>query len=136
MLAFILKSPSLHQSILTEIAPAFRTTTTPASDHIFNHTPQLEAIFLEVLRLMDFPDTTRTVISDTVIGKKKLRAGAKLLILTVSCTWTRKPLAPQPHPSTRSASSETKPWPVVQAIGLLAEARRSVWDVFLPNRRF
>ena len=80
MLAFILKSPSLRQSILTEIAPAFRTTTTPGSDHIFNHIPQLDAVFLEVLRLMDPPSTARTVILDTVIGEKKLRAGAKLLI--------------------------------------------------------
>ena len=29
---------------------------------------------------MDTPGTARTVISDTVIGEKKLRAGAKLLI--------------------------------------------------------
>jgi len=81
MLAFILHCPSLHQTILTEIAPAFQSATAAVvSDHIVDRTPHLEAIFLEVLRLRDSPGTARTVISDTVIGTKKLRAGAKLLI--------------------------------------------------------
>ena len=80
MLAFLLQSPSLHQSVLTEITPAFRNSSKPDSQHILSHAPRLEAIFLEVLRLMDSPGTARTVLSDTAIGSKKLHAGAKLLI--------------------------------------------------------
>lgn len=49
-------------------------------DRILNHSPRMEAVFLEVLRLMDDPGTSREILSDTMIGSKKLRAGAKLLV--------------------------------------------------------
>lgn len=80
MLAFILQSPSLHQAIGDEIAPAWLSTGTLASEHVDKHSPRLEAVFLEVLRLMNSPSTARTVISDTVVGGKQLRAGAKVMV--------------------------------------------------------
>lgn len=34
-------------------------------DHILNHSPRTEAVFLEVLRLIDDPGTSREILSDT-----------------------------------------------------------------------
>ncbi|KAL8923567.1 MAG: hypothetical protein Q9208_004514 [Pyrenodesmia sp. 3 TL-2023] len=83
-LAFILQSPSLYAAIFNEVALAFRPTDNGDSssrmDRILNHSPRMEAVFLEVLRLMTDPGTSRQILSDTVIGSKTLQAGAKLLI--------------------------------------------------------
>ncbi|KAI4223402.1 MAG: hypothetical protein L6R40_008506 [Gallowayella cf. fulva] len=79
-LAFILRSPSLYRAIFDEVAFVFRSPTGFTMDQILNHSPRMEAVFLEVLRLMNDPATSREILSDTFIGKKRLRVGAKLLI--------------------------------------------------------
>lgn len=83
-LAFILQSPSLYDAIFDEVALAFRSAdkdhNSSPMNHILNHSPRMEAVFLELLRLTTDPGTSREVLTDTFIGTKKLRAGARLLV--------------------------------------------------------
>ncbi|KAI4134959.1 MAG: hypothetical protein LQ341_005942 [Variospora aurantia] len=53
------------------------TTTARPMNHILNHSHHMEAVFLE---LTTDPRTSREVLTDTFIGTKKLRAGARLLV--------------------------------------------------------
>ncbi|KAI4221647.1 MAG: hypothetical protein L6R36_006745 [Xanthoria steineri] len=66
-LAFVLQSPSVHAAISAEVALAFRSNDNSSSpmDRILNHSPRMEAVFLEILRLMDDPGMFREILSDT-----------------------------------------------------------------------
>ncbi|KAI4118764.1 MAG: hypothetical protein LQ345_001224 [Seirophora villosa] len=81
---FVLQSPSLYDAIFAEVALAFRSADNDRNsspmNRIVHHSPRMEAVFLEILRLMTDPGTSREVLTDTFIGTKKLRAGAKLLV--------------------------------------------------------
>lgn len=80
MLAYLLQSPSLINIIRKETAPAFREDGTLDYGYLHTSTPQLDAMWNEMLRLSAFAASVRFITADTVVGSKVLRQGNRLII--------------------------------------------------------
>ncbi|KAK8080335.1 cytochrome p450 [Apiospora hydei] len=82
MMAYILHSPSLVQALRNEIAQAFEGYDLVNPSYVFDKSlcPQLEAVWLETLRLSSSGSSVRCINKDTIIGGKILRKGNKIMI--------------------------------------------------------
>ncbi|KAL9125024.1 MAG: hypothetical protein Q9217_005717 [Psora testacea] len=80
MIAHILFTPGLADSIREEIEPAFRSDGSFDSNYTYSSCPRLNGLWLETLRVSATSTTVRTVTSDTTIGGKLLQKGKKLLV--------------------------------------------------------
>lgn len=78
----LLFEPKLKEEIVAEIEPAFRgeSNSAPDLDYLLYSCPLLASTCEEVLRLTIWSIGTRSVLSDTAIGGKKLRQGRKLIM--------------------------------------------------------
>lgn len=49
-------------------------------DYLWEHCPQLESVYEEILRVMNAPIGARTTMSDVWVGGRMLKAGTKVLM--------------------------------------------------------
>lgn len=79
LLAYTFHTPSLLSKLLTETAPAIRSSNDVDMAYLTTHCPHLTATYHEVLRLTSSAASVRTAEAPTVIGRKLLRKGTKLM---------------------------------------------------------
>jgi cytochrome P450 len=79
MLANILQSPSLIDSIRCEVLPAFSSTQVDLH-HLTESCPLLKSVWLETLRLATASASVRYITRDTLINGNLLRKGNRLMI--------------------------------------------------------
>ncbi|KAI9707823.1 MAG: hypothetical protein M1820_004428 [Bogoriella megaspora] len=79
MLAYTVFRPDLVDILREETAPAFKGETVDL-DYIWNHCPQLRAVWDETLRMTAFSSSVRYVNKETVIGNKILRKGNRIMM--------------------------------------------------------
>jgi cytochrome P450 len=80
MIAHLVFNPQLLRDVSKETAAAFNADGTLDPKHTYKSCPQLNAVWLEALRMSAASTVLRTITSDTVIGGKVLRKGNQLLI--------------------------------------------------------
>jgi hypothetical protein len=80
VISYILFDQILLAELRAEIEPAFAGGVSPKLDYLFESCPLLSSTCEEVLRLTNWPIGTRTVMSESIIGGKRLKVGRKLLM--------------------------------------------------------
>lgn len=75
-----MQNPSLINIVREETAAAFHSDGSIDLDFLHTSVPQLDAMWLEMLRLASFAASVRYITADTIIGGKVLRQGNRLII--------------------------------------------------------
>lgn len=80
ILNYLLHNPQQIDLVRQEIEPAFQGDSLVDPSHLFEKSPNLEAIWHETLRMYSHATSARAIKQDTIIGGRLLRKGHRIMM--------------------------------------------------------
>lgn len=89
VISYLVSNPALLQEIRVEILPAIQGEHEQVDEaYLLEQCPKLDSLVNETLRLTVTSALARVILEPTVVGKKTLRPGNKVMVrLTLSSCW-------------------------------------------------